>query len=87
MFPELSVIPKGSCSEVVRAVNGLRSSQEHHHVEAFGLIDRDDRQPDETEKFAEGGIFALDVCSVESLYYCSDAMEAVAPEASGVSRA
>ena len=78
MFPELSVIPKGSCGEVIRAVNGLLSSQDHHHVEAFGLIDRDDRQPDEVEKLAEGGIFALDVCSVESLYYCSDAMEAVA---------
>ena len=83
MFPELSVIPKGSCSEVIKAVNGLRSSQEHHHVEAFGLIDRDDRQPDETEKLAEGGIFALDVCSVESLYYCSDAMEAVALRQAG----
>ena len=83
MFPELSVIPKGSCSEVIKAVNGLWSSQEHHHVEAFGLIDRDDRQPDETEKLAEGGIFALDVCSVESLYYCSDAMEAVALRQAG----
>ena len=83
MFPELSVIAKGSCSEVIRAVNGLRSSLEHHHVEAFGLIDRDDRQPDETEKLAEGGIFALDVCSVESLYYCSDAMEAVALRQAG----
>ena len=78
LFPELSVIPKGSCNEVVRAVKGLRSSQEHHHVEAFGLIDRDDRQPDETEKLATDGIFALDVCSVESLYYCSEAIEAVA---------
>ena len=78
LFPELSVIPKGSCNEVIRAVNGLGSSQEHHHVEAFGLIDRDDRQPDETKKLAECGVFALDVCSVESLYYCSDAIEAVA---------
>ena len=78
MFPELSVVPKGSCNEVIRAVNGLRSSQEHHHVAAFGLIDRDDRQPDQMEKLAEGGIFALDVCSVESLYYCSDAIEAIA---------
>ena len=78
LFPELSVIPKGGCIEVIRAVNGLRSSQEHHHVEAFGLIDRDDRQPDETEKLAECGTFALDVCSVESLYYCSDGVEAVA---------
>ena len=78
LFPELSVIPKGSCNEVVRAVKGLRSSEEQHHVQAFGLIDRDDRQPDETEKLATDGIFALDVCSVESLYYCSDAIEAVA---------
>ena len=78
LFPELSVIPKGSCNEVIRAVNGLRSSQQQHDVEAFGLIDRDDRQLKETEKLAEGGIFALDVCSVESLYYCSDAIEAVA---------
>ena len=78
LFPELSVIPKGSCNEVIRAVNGLRSSQGHHHVEAFGLVDRDDRELDETEILADGGVFALDVCSVESLYYCSDAMEAVA---------
>ena len=78
LFSELSVIPKGTCNEVIRAVNGLRNSQQHHHVEALGLIDRDDRQPDETAKLAEDGIFALDVCSVESLYYCSDSIEAVA---------
>ena len=78
LFPELSVIPKRSFNEVIRSVNGLWNSQEHHHVEAFGLIDRDDRQPDEIEKLAVGGIFALDVCSVESLYYCSDGIEAVA---------
>ena len=78
LFPGLSLIPKGSCGQVIRAVNGLRSSQEHHDVEAFGLIDKDDRQPCETQKLGEDGIFALDVCSVESLYYCSDVIEAVA---------
>ena len=78
LFPELSVIPKGSSEEIIRVVKGLRNSYEHHRVEAFGLIDRDDRGRDETEKLADGGVFALDVCSVESLYYCSDAIEAVA---------
>ena len=76
LFPELSVIPKGSWNEV-RAVNGLRSSQKHHHVEAFGLIDRDDRDDEEVNKLAQDGVFALEVCSVESLYYCSDAIESV----------
>ena len=78
LFPELSVIPKGSCDEVVKAVKGLRGSYKDHHVEAIGLIDRDDRAEDEVNDLAQDKVFALDVCSVESLYYCSDAIEAVA---------
>ncbi len=78
LFPDISVIPKGSCRDVQRAVRGLRESQECHHVEAFGLIDRDDRDEDAVKQLAEGGVFALDMYSVESLYYCSDAIAAVA---------
>ncbi len=78
LFPELSVIPKGSREEVIRAIKGLRGSYEHHHVEAIGLIDRDDRTQDEVDELLQDKVVALDVCSVESLYYCSDAIEAVA---------
>lgn len=78
LFPELSVIPKESYDGVIRAVKGLRGSYKHHHVEAFGLIDRDDRTQDQVNELAQGNVFALDVCTVESLYYCSDAIEAIA---------
>ena len=78
LFPELSVIPKGGCHSLIRAVNGLRESYNFHHVEVFGLIDRDDRPENEVAKLGKDNIFALDVCSVESLYYCSDAVTAVA---------
>ena len=78
LFTGLSVVPKGSCSDVQRAVSGLRSAQDLHHVEAFGLIDKDDRSTSEIEHLAKNGIFALDVRSVEALYYCSDAIAAVA---------
>ena len=78
LFPQLSVVPKGSCEEVIRAVKGLRSSYEHHHVEAIGLVDRDDRTQDQVNELAQCNVFALDTCSVESLYYCSNAIEAVA---------
>ena len=53
LFPDLSVIPKGSCIDVQRAVSGLRGSQDLHHVEAFGLIDRDDRPDEEIDQLAE----------------------------------
>ena len=78
LFPDISVIPKESCNDVIRAVKGLRGSHEFHHIEAFGLIDRDDRPEDEIKKLSEDNVFALDVCSVEALYYSSDAIAAVA---------
>ena len=78
LFPDISMIPVDSCVAVKRAVTGLRNSRDHHHTEAFGLIDRDDRTEEDVTKLAEDGIFALDVCSVEALYYCSDAINAVA---------
>ena len=77
LFPELSVIPKGSCDEVIKAVKGLRGSYEHHHIEAIGLIDKDDRTEDQVSELAQDSVFALDVYSVESLYYRADAIEAV----------
>ena len=78
LFPDISVVPRGSCVDVERAVTGLRQSLNYHHVEAYGLIDRDDRTADDVMRLAEKHVFALDVCSVEALYYCSDAIAAVA---------
>jgi len=78
LFPSISVLPKGSCAEVMKAVKGLRGSESLHHVEAFGLIDRDNRPPDEVKKLEDDFVFALDVHSVEALYFCSDSISAVA---------
>ena len=80
LFPSLSMIPRGSCEDVQKAVLGLRGSLDIHDVEAFGLIDEDGRLDKDVEKLAESGIFALEVYSAESLYYCSDTIAAVAYE-------
>ena len=77
LFPDISVVPTGSCVDVERAVTGLRALN-YHHVEAYGLIDRDDRTDDDVMRLAEKHVFTLNVCSVEALYYCSDAIAAVA---------
>ena len=77
LFPDVSVVPKGSYTDVEKAVKGMRGSQSLHHVEAFGLIDRDTRDEEKVQQLAQDGVFALNVYSVESLYYCSDAIAAV----------
>ena len=78
LFPNLTVTPKENCENVINAVLSLRKSQEFHDVEAFGLIDGDNREKEEVDKLAESGIFALEVFSVEALYYYSEVIAAVA---------
>ena len=75
---DISVRPMGGYKEVVNAVRVLRKTQDSHHIEAFGLIDRDNRNDENVTKLEEDGIFALDVYSVEGLYYCSEVIGAVA---------
>jgi hypothetical protein len=69
LFPRISVVPKGGCVEVMRAVDGLRNTPAAHWVEAFGLIDRDDRAEKELDEFIACGIHGLQHYSVESLYF------------------
>ena len=78
LFPDISVIPKGSCEEVQKAVLGLQGTSDEHDVEAFGLIDRDDKNNEKVEKLEKNDVFALEVYSAEAIYYCSDAIAAVA---------
>ena len=78
LFPSVSVVPVGSCEQVIDSAAGLRNSVNLHEVEAFGLIDADNRSDNELSRLSSRGIFALSGYSVESLYYCSEAVEAVA---------
>jgi len=41
IFPAVSVIPKGSCHEVERAVGSVRAGETFHWLRAFGIVDGD----------------------------------------------
>jgi hypothetical protein len=69
IFPNASVIPKMSCRDVEHAVSGVRGASALHWIRAFGIVDNDARSADEIARLREQGIYALDVFSVESIYY------------------
>lgn len=69
VFPNVSVVPKTSCREVIHAVNGVRGAASLVWVRAFGLIDNDRRSPHELERLEQQGVYALPIFSVESIYY------------------
>lgn len=78
LYPLVSVTPIGNCTDVYRAVTGIRSTADLNWVRAFGLIDRDDRDAVAVQGLADRGVFALECYSVESLYYCDAVMEKIA---------
>jgi ABC-type cobalamin/Fe3+-siderophores transport system ATPase subunit len=69
IYPQITVIAAGSCTQVEKAVTGIRESQNLHWINAIGLIDADDRSDEQIESLNEKGIAALNCYSVESLYY------------------
>lgn len=77
LFPNVSIIPVGGCDDVIKSVDGMRNTKDHHNVRAFGLIDGDNRDPEDHPRLVERGIHPLETYSVESLYYCMDAIRAV----------
>ena len=77
LFSDVLIEPRGSFSEVQKAVEGVRVSKGYHRIEAYGLIDRDNRAYEDAKRLSGKFVFTLNVYSVEALYYCTDAIAAV----------
>ncbi len=86
LFADTTIVPQSTCTEVIRAVKGVNASREMHDVRAFGLIDRDDRTPEEVAALEGESITTLGVRSVEALYYqkpCAGAVQVALEAATG----
>lgn len=78
IFPGISVVPRGSCHEVERAVDGLHDNLELHWVAAYGLVDGDGCTPEQIEAKSSRGIYSLPYYSAEAVYYHPIVIDAVA---------
>lgn len=70
------VIPRGSCDQVIQAVRALRSNTQLHHLQVYGLIDRDRRTSPEIAALLADNVYTLDVAEVENLF-CTQEILAV----------
>lgn len=78
LFPEVTVMPMASCSDVMEAVEGIKATSGLNWVEAFGLIDADDRTGEQIIKLERKGVYTVNAYSVEYLYYNPTTIRAVA---------
>jgi len=71
------VIPRGSCSEVIQSVKALKANSQIHHLDVFGVIDRDRRLQAEITKLEQGSIYVLEVAEVENLFCTEEVLKIV----------
>lgn len=78
LYPEYNVISMESCNAVIQAVKTYGQTEQLHYMEVKGIVDRDRRSDDETEKLKVQNIFVPQVAEVESLFLLPEVIETVA---------
>ncbi len=77
ILPSFLVVPRGSCSQVILSVKALKANTQLHHLQVYGIIDRDRRVPSEIQKLEQDSIFVLAVAEVENLFCVKEVLEIV----------
>lgn len=75
VYPNCTVLAAGSCRDVVNATSGLASMRKLHHMEARGLVDRDNLP--NAEQLIAKGVHPISFYAVESVYYHPDVIDAI----------
>jgi len=67
LLPDKHVVPAGNCEQVEKATRAFRILTSLHHIDAAGLIDKDDREQAQIAKLQRHRIYCLPVAGVENL--------------------
>ena len=60
-YPDWTVVPRGSCSDVIHAVATLRNNRALHRLQAAGIVDGDGRNDEERTHLRNESVHVLDV--------------------------
>jgi ABC-type transport system involved in cytochrome c biogenesis ATPase subunit len=66
-YPAYTVIPRGSCEEVLHSVVTMRRNKDLTRVTCAGVVDADDYEPHEVKALADHGVAILPVSEIENL--------------------
>lgn len=73
-YPEWTVIPKGSCKDVIQAVSSLRKLNEDMpilNIKCAGIVDRDTRDSSQIQELEKQGIKVLRYSEIENIFSLS----------------
>lgn len=76
-YPDWTIIPRGSCEEVIHAVITMRANQALTRVTCAGIVDADDYSAEDAEMLRQKGIAILPVSEIENLFLHPDVLRAI----------
>ncbi|HTM81800.1 AAA family ATPase [Asticcacaulis sp.] len=77
-YPEWTVIPRGSCEDVIHSVVTMRRNADLTRVTCSGIVDADDYNREEITYLATLGISVLPVSEIENLVLLPSVSQAIA---------
>lgn len=78
IFPEYNVRPLGSCNKVIEATRTFNDLAAMHHMDSYGIVDRDRRDDGEVDYLRTKKIMVPDVAEIENILLLPEVLHAVA---------
>jgi len=77
IFRNYYIMPCGSCSVVISQTKAMKNNPQLHHLQCYGIIDRDYRNDYEIEEYKKDNIYTLKVAEVENLFLVEELLDVV----------
>ncbi len=78
IFTDYTVRPLGSCNKVIEAVRTFNDLKRLHHLDSWGVVDRDRRDSKEVQYLRQKKIFVPNVAEIENILMLEDVIKTVA---------
>lgn len=76
-YPEWTVIPRGSCAEVIHSTVTMRKNNSLSRVRCFGIVDADNYSQDDGDYLAERDVKILPVAEIENIVLLPEVSRAI----------
>ncbi len=78
IFPDYTVKPLGSCNKVIESVRSFNDLQAFHHLDSWGIVDRDRRDDKEVEYLRKKKVLVPNVAEVENILMLEGVIRTIA---------
>lgn len=78
IFTEYTVKSLGSCNKVIEATRAFNDLASFHHLDSYGIVDRDRRDAKEVQYLRDKKIFVPDVAEIENILMLEEVVRTVA---------